>query len=464
MNGCKHLLFTPRSNWDPPNYRPDIDGLRAIAISTVVLYHAFPSLLPGGFIGVDIFFVISGFLISGIVFTQVAAGKFSVRDFYIRRICRIFPALVIVLSITAVVGWTWLLPGDWERLGQEIHGSAFFFVNFVFLSQAGYFDEASITKPLLHLWSLSIEEQFYVVWPIATLLACRIRGALPLLLVVGIFTSFAFNLKTITTNPVAAFYMPGTRAWELLIGCLLAFRLKFEESPIALRFSAIETIFAPELRAFCGLGLIAMAAMFFDSHQPYPGWRALFPTTGAALLIAAGSNATINRALLSNRPMIFIGLISYPLYLWHWPILSFVTIYQGVTPSVQERLGLVLLAFGCAVGTFYLLERPIRFGRQRRRAAVVMAIFCATLGGLGSLIAWDGIQPNASRYGVDRIVAASNDWAYPTSDLDSEFISRPSYSQIQRCQGRRSVPVFGGQQHGNVLASHRSACEADQYF
>ncbi len=280
MDGCKHLLFAPRSNWDPPNYRPDIDGLRAIAISTVVLYHAFPSLLPGGFIGVDIFFVISGFLISGVVFTQVAAGKFSFEDFYIRRICRIFPALVIVLSITAVVGWTWLLPGDWERLGQEIRGSAFFFANFVFLSQAGYFDEASLTKPLLHLWSLSIEEQFYVVWPIATLLACRIRGALPLLLVVGIFTSFAFNLKIITTNPVADFYMPGTRAWELLVGCLLAFRLKFDESPIARRFSAIEAIFAPELRAFCGLGLIAVAAIFFDSQQPYPGWRALFPTWG----------------------------------------------------------------------------------------------------------------------------------------------------------------------------------------
>jgi peptidoglycan/LPS O-acetylase OafA/YrhL len=363
-----------------PAYRPDIDGLRAVAIGTVVLYHAFPSVVPGGFIGVDIFFVISGFLISGIVLTQMAEGRFSFREFYVRRICRVFPTLVLVLSLTCIVGWMWLLPRDWERLGQEMRGGAFFFANFVFLRQTGYFDQTSVLKPLLHLWSLSIEEQFYLAWPLAVLLAYRNLVVLSLLILVGLVASFAFNIAHIAQSPTATFYMPGTRAWELLVGCLLAYRALFTKGAVARSISAVEVLLTSEWWALIGLGLIAAGVALFDNNQLFPGWRALFPTLGAALLISAGPATKINRLILANPPMIFIGLVSYPLYLWHWPILSFATIYCGGALGIQERLILLVLAIGCAVATFYLIERPIRFGAlPRRKMAVVLAVLCSAL-------------------------------------------------------------------------------------
>ena len=437
--------LAPHANFrGQPAYRCDIDGLRAVAIGTVVLYHAFPTTVPGGFIGVDIFFVISGFLISGIVFTQMGLGRFSFREFYVRRACRIFPALVLVLGSTCIVGWMWLLPGDWQRLGEEVRGGAFFFANFVFLNQAGYFDQASVLKPLLHLWSLAIEEQFYIAWPLAVLLTYRNRALLPLLILTGMVASFALNFAQVTQSPTPTFYMPTTRAWELLLGCLLAYRAHFSKGAVARAFSAIEILLPSELRALLGLLLIAAGVALFDSHQLFPGWRALFPTLGAALLICAGPTTKINRLLLGNPPMVFVGLISYPLYLWHWPILAFATIYNGGTPGFEERLILIACAIGCAVLTFYFIERPICSGALRRRkSAVVLAVLCATLGSIGHLIVRGEVSSNASRFGVDRIVAAAGDWAYPTPDLVGETYHGQLLRKFKDAVGKNLILFFG---------------------
>jgi peptidoglycan/LPS O-acetylase OafA/YrhL len=438
---------TPATNVvarDQSAYRPDIDGLRAVAVIAVVLYHAFPAAVPGGFVGVDVFFVISGFLISGIVFSQMVQGRFSFRDFYVRRICRIFPALVVVLSLTCVVGWMWLLPGDWLSLGQEIRGGAFFFANLVFLNQAGYFDLAATQKPLLHLWSLAIEEQFYLVWPIVVLLIYRRPAVLSLVILAGLAVSLTSNILQVANDPTATFYLPGTRAWELLIGCLLAYRAQFSESTVAWNFSGIDGLFSYELQALLGVLLIAAGVVLFDSRQLFPGWRALFPTLGAALLISAGSANKINRRLLANPPITFVGLISYPLYLWHWPIFSFAIIYKGSSLGIEERLILIGVAVACSIATYLLIERPIRFGPLRRpKAAVVLALLCATVGGLGHIIAGDNIRPNASRFGVDRLVAVTGEWAYPTADLVGEHYHGHLFYKFSGAGGPNSILFFG---------------------
>ncbi|WOH79042.1 acyltransferase family protein [Bradyrhizobium sp. BEA-2-5] len=427
------------------SYRPDIDGLRAIAIGTVVLYHAFPTALPGGFIGVDVFFVISGFLISGIVFSEMEAYRFSFLRFYIRRICRIFPALALVLIATCAVGWLWLLPAEWQRLGQEIRGGAFFFANFVFLGQAGYFDQASIQKPLLHLWSLAIEEQFYLAWPVIVLLFYRSRFALGALIWVALIASLVLNLTSVASDPVKTFYMPTTRAWELLIGCLLAFRSVSSGTATARLFAAVERVYSPDLRALSGLALIAIAATQFDSHQLFPGWRAIFPTVGAALLISAGPTAFVNRVLLANPAAVFIGLISYPLYLWHWPILSLAAIYRGGTPGTAETWALVAAAVVCATATYYLIERPIRFGTSdtKRSAAAVLATLCIAIGLAGQLIASDHFTSNSQRYGLDRIVNAASEWSYPTDDLESLGWKGFVLRKYEPLNGPHSVLFFG---------------------
>jgi peptidoglycan/LPS O-acetylase OafA/YrhL len=462
--------FAPDANFrDQPAYRPDIDGLRAVAIGTVVLYHAFPAAMPGGFIGVDIFFVISGFLISGIVFTQMEEGRFSFREFYVRRACRIFPALVLVLSLTCIVGWMWLLPSDWLRLGQEVRGGAFFFANFVFLNQAGYFDQTSVLKPLLHLWSLAIEEQFYFAWPLAVLLTYRNRALLPLILT-GMVASFVLNIAQIAQHPISTFYLPTTRAWELLVGCLLAYRVHFAQSAVGSVFSAFEILLPSELRALFGLALIVAGVVLFDSHQLFPGWRALIPTLGAAFLISAGPAAKINQFLLANPPMIFVGLISYPLYLWHWPILSFATIYNGGTLGIEERLILIALAIGCSVLTFYLIERPIRFGTFRRRKAAMLAALCATLGSVGHLIAWNDVPSNASRFGIDRIVAAAGEWAYPTPDLVDETYHGQLLRKFKDAVGKNAILFFGDSNMEmywpriEILATQRAIANRDTIY
>ncbi|MDR6522980.1 peptidoglycan/LPS O-acetylase OafA/YrhL [Variovorax paradoxus] len=342
-----------------PKYRPDIDGLRAIAVGSVLAYHAFPSLLPGGFIGVDIFFVISGFLITTILLQSLAAGDFSYRDFYARRIRRIFPALVLVLLVTLAFGWYVLLPGEFSQLGKQTTGGAAFFANLVFLGEAGYFDATAETKPLLHLWSLGIEEQFYIFWPLLLGLAWRKRWPILRVTLAVATVSFLVNVLTVQPHRAAAFYSPLSRAWELMAGGLLAV-MQLQAAAAAGQGQAGGRVWKKHLQSIVGIALIVLGLFMTRSTKAFPGWWALLPVLGAASCIAAGPGGVLNKYLLSNRVMVWIGLISYPLYLWHWPLLSYARIVIGGEPPLQLRIVLVVASIVLAWATYRFLERFVK--------------------------------------------------------------------------------------------------------
>lgn len=353
-------------------YRADIDGLRAIAVLIVVGFHAFPEWLKGGYIGVDVFFVISGFLISTVIFENLKNNSFSLSDFYTRRIKRIFPALFLILVTLLVLGWFFFIPEDYEKLGKHVFAGAAFVSNFVSLSEFGYFDEAAEFKPLLHLWSLGIEEQFYIVWPIVLWCAWRLKVSLRILLLVLIACSFALNIYRSGYNPTFAFFAPQTRAWELLLGASLGY-LSIGNSPLLRRFKKIDHSWL----TFLGLGLLVVGCFVLNRQSKFPGWWALLPTLGAILMIAAGPQSWVNRAVLASKPLVLIGLISYPLYLWHWTLLAFFNVTLGHLPSLPLRTVIVLTSFGLAWLTYRFIETPIRQAKHGERLAKMLFILMA---------------------------------------------------------------------------------------
>ena len=368
-------------------YRPDIDGLRAVAVLAVLVFHAFPRILPGGFIGVDVFFVISGFLITGIILDDLERGDFSFITFYARRVRRIFPALAVVLTATLVAGWTLLYPGDYMHLARHVVAAAFFGANFLLQHEAGYFGPEAGTQPLLNLWSLGIEEQFYLAWPALLLVAWRWRGSKGVfaLIAIGVFASFSVSLA-LRDNPVALFYAPHSRAWELLIGAGLAYFLR--------RYSPIQGYWALP----AALALVLAAFLLREHRVVYPWW-ALVPTLATVVLIATGQTSWIGRSILGAKPVVAIGLISYPLYLWHWPVLWALRTADRTEPAAVI-MGLVA-SFLLAWATYAFLERPLRRGvRPNLRNAFILtspvaaAALCASL-----VVAVDGLpgrMPNSS--------------------------------------------------------------------
>jgi peptidoglycan/LPS O-acetylase OafA/YrhL len=357
-----------------PKYRADIDGLRAIAVLSVVALHAFPSWVTGGFVGVDIFFVISGYLISTIIFENLEEKKFSFSAFYGRRIRRIFPALLIVLVAVNVLGWLFLVPDEFWRLAKHVAASAGFVANYVFFSEEiRYFDAPPLTKPLVHLWSLGIEEQFYIVWPLLVWLAWKRR--LKFLHVAGAIAVLSFGVNVgdcLSGNDNAAYDLIQDRAWELALGSILA----------ALPFAGVKFSFAchgrieqmrPHLLSIAGMALIVWSVFGFSfSAEPhYPGWAALIPTLGACLTIAAGQRAVLNRLVLSNKIMVWFGLISYPLYLWHWPLLSFAAITDVNSPR-SVRISIVIISIALAWLTYRFVEQPIRYRKNRHVTAILL--------------------------------------------------------------------------------------------
>jgi peptidoglycan/LPS O-acetylase OafA/YrhL len=369
-------------------YRPDIDGLRAVAVLAVIAFHAFPTVVPGGFIGVDVFFVISGYLISGIIFSALERDHFTFSDFYARRIRRIFPALITVLVSVYVAGWFLLYADRFAALGKHIAGGAGFVANIVLWRESGYFDGASDTKPLLHLWSLGVEEQFYLIWPLTAWLAWKRRLDLLAVVLVVFFGSMYFNLDRIRRDLIGTFYAPHTRFWELMAGAALA----QIASPSHLRLTqwlrdryqqAASSPWGPTAMSVAGALLIVVSMFVIDQTRHFPGRWAVMPVAGAMLMVAAGPEAILNRALLAQRLVVAIGLISYPLYLWHWPLLSIVRLVNGETPSAAIRSGAVLLSIALAWLTYALIEKPIRFGPRRRGTVAVLCVLMAAIGGAG---------------------------------------------------------------------------------
>jgi peptidoglycan/LPS O-acetylase OafA/YrhL len=363
------------------SYRPDIDGLRALAILPVVLFHAFPNFLPGGFIGVDIFFVISGYLITSILLKDIQAGTYSIKTFYARRVRRIFPALMLVLFVSLVFGWIMLTPDEYQRLGKHTAGGVGFIANFMFLKEVGYFDAAADTKPLLHLWSLGIEEQFYIVWPILLAIVLKRSWSLWWVIVVLGGSSFLLNIGRISLDPSAVFYSPLTRSWELAIGAFVAYQLFQPMIWLKNLFEKFGSIFS-----VLGLFLIIIGFIFINEKLAFPGWWAVLPSVGAAILIMIQSNGLIHKKILSNQLLVWVGLISFPLYLWHWPLLSFARIIYSETPTVEVRFILVMISFILAWATFLCIEKPIRYSKSSRKIILGLVIGLLLVGITGHLI------------------------------------------------------------------------------
>lgn len=395
MSSHEHLT----AHLTHPKYRPDIDGLRAIAVLSVVGFHAFPSAVKSGFIGVDIFFVISGFLISTIIFSSLERNSFSFIEFYGRRVRRIFPALIAVLAVCFALGWVTLLADEYKQLGKHIAGGAGFVSNFILWGESSYFDNAADTKPLLHLWSLGVEEQFYIVWPLLLWLAWKKRSSLPAIILSIALISFALSATLYRGDSTANFYSPQTRFWELLAGSLLAYFTLHNHSLIQNAKTRLETwvyrvterqggwvagISLRDIQSLLGGFLIAIGLAYVDKRH-FPGVGALLPVLGAVLLISAGRQALLNRLVLSNPVMVWFGLISYPLYLWHWPLLSFARVVGSGTPEPGVRVAAVLVSIALAWFTYKLIEKPLRFGDFARRKALALVGVMIIVGSIGFL-------------------------------------------------------------------------------
>jgi len=405
-------------------YRPDIDGLRAVAVICVIAYHAFPASAPGGFVGVDVFFVISGFLITGILQREIADSTFSVSGFYARRAKRLFPALAVVLATTVIIGWALLVEDEYRQLGKHVAAGVAFVSNIALWRETGYFDVASESKPLLHLWSLGVEEQFYIVWPLIIALTFRARlnfftaaGTLGLL-------SFAASIVLVDSKPASAFFLPHPRFWELMIGGLLAAAdpIFTGSSTSGEGFALAGRRFATlrEAAALVGLVLIGLSVAIIDEKSSFPGWWVLLPTLGSCLLIGGGPRTWVSRRLMSRRALVSIGLISYPLYLWHWPLLSFARIVYADQPPVGARLAVLVATALLAWGTYRYVETPIRvLARGARCSRVVVA-------GLGAVMSTLFVTGLMVRHGVPQerlkdlsviVSKARKDWHYPGDDL-----------------------------------------------
>jgi peptidoglycan/LPS O-acetylase OafA/YrhL len=351
-------------------------------VLSVLCFHAFPQALPGGFVGVDVFFVISGFLISGLILEDLRRERFTFRRFYARRFRRIFPALVVVLATCLLYGAVMLAPDAFRELGKQAAAAAVFSSNILLeRTQAGYFNQNESSNPLLHLWSLGVEEQFYIAWPIFIVLTFGRARRLLIVCASLLVLSFTLNVVLTHSNPRAAFYWPMPRFWELLLGALLAYAAFGARAQSVLEAPARR---APaEWRTFIGLGLLGAGFVLVNSARAFPGWWALLPTVGTALVISA-PQAWINRTLLSAKPLVFIGLISYPLYLWHWVLLSFAGIANfDEEPPLRVRLAAVAASGALAWLTYRCVEKPIRFSGHRDaipRALVASMAVCGLAG------------------------------------------------------------------------------------
>lgn len=362
-------------------YRAEVDGLRCLAVLPVLLFHAGISLFSGGFIGVDVFFVISGYLITSILIKEISEGSFSIVNFYERRARRILPALMVVLFASMPFAWFWMLPGQLKDFSQTLVSVTLFSSNVLFWIKSGYFEAASELKPLLHTWSLAVEEQYYLFFPLLMMLLWRKGRPLTLFVIVFLsILSFIVADMNLLNDASATFYLILSRLWELGIGSIVAFT--------APNIKASRLV--SETLSGLGLLLILFGVFFFSSLTPFPGRFALFPTIGAALILLFGSPVVMVGRLLSHRWIVGIGLISYSLYLWHFPVFAFARLRSLEAPSTLVFSGLILLTFILAVLSYRYVERPMRdkskVGRQRViYSALITSVVVMGIGLVGSV-------------------------------------------------------------------------------
>jgi len=442
-----------------------------MAVLAVVGFHAFPDSVRGGFVGVDVFFVISGYLISSIILTGLDVGRFNFAEFYGRRIRRIFPALILVLMASIACGWVALLTDEFKQFGKHVAAGAGFISNFILWAEAGYFDKAAETKPLLHLWSLGIEEQFYIVWPLTLYLLKkgRLNFLSATLLIAS--ASFLLNIKNVHKDMVEDFYSPATRFWELLAGATLACTILYHQDRIDRINRRMDAVLkrviysAPaakdghrqilhHVQSWTGFLLILFSIFFLNEKKLFPGWSALLPTTGAYLLIAAGPKAWVNNKILSNKLMVWIGIISFPLYLWHWPLLSFAHILEGGMPTGMLRTTLVFLSIFLAWLTYLCIEHPIRFGQHKSIKVLVLCLLIVVIGFGGFYInAHNGFRKrkvnNINSVATTMALGAGGEFVLPECGIEEKY-----KSLLKECyKDKREAPRYAvfGDSKGHAL-------------
>ena len=408
-------------------YQQFIDGLRAIAVGAVILFHLFPTALRGGFVGVDVFFVISGYLITGQIRQQIESGRFSIGSFYARRIRRIAPPLLLMLLVSACAAMVLLKPEDMQSFAKSLLAQPLSLQNFVFLAEGEYFRGAD-TKPLLHTWSLAIEEQFYVFWPLLLLLLRRMRHAnlLPLIAVL-MLGSFVVNNQLIGLSPKSSFFLLPTRAWELAFGGVAALLHERRDGFWQLPQAGAATA------SSLGVLLVLFSILYIDSTMAFPGNVALIPVVGAFLVLLYGGAGRPTQAALTSRPMIAIGLVSYPLYLWHWPVLAYMH-HAGWSTTTPSGVALFLaLTVGLTLLSHRFVETPIR---QRRWLASTRAL-CAAVGlcfAALAVFALQAIQTQGALYRFNPQARPYLGTSFDAQDARCGFVFRTMHPKAEVCE------------------------------
>jgi peptidoglycan/LPS O-acetylase OafA/YrhL len=458
-------------------YRPDIDGLRAVAVLSVLGFHLDIKALSGGFVGVDVFFVISGFLISSIIVSEIAASQFSIISFYERRIRRIFPAFFAMLIAVSAFSIVYLLPAELAQGAQSMIAALTSLANFYFWQHSGYF-EAPTSQPLLHTWSLSVEEQFYLFFPVFLVFVHRYFPQRLKAAVVSLFmASLLASVIIVEKDPTTAFYMPYTRGWELLLGTILSLRI----------LPRLRAAWQRNLATLTGAGLIAYAVGTYSSTMQFPGLSALLPCLGAALIILGGQGgSSLVGAVLSWRPMVFVGLISYSLYLWHWPVIYLQKlgvlvsasdiaperIAQLFTVRQAEMIVGLIVSFLLAVISWQWIEQPFRRDRLRLKRSVLFGLTGAVLLALLGLSYWTVLAEGfPNRFPVDAVRIAQ----YVNRDVVEDEEARTGRCFITtenrfedyrpdlclRADSRKNNDLLLGDSHGAMLWAALAAALPD---
>ncbi|MEC5382435.1 acyltransferase family protein [Aurantimonas sp. C2-6-R+9] len=432
-------------------YRPEIDGLRAIAVVAVVLYHLDPSFAPGGFLGVDVFFVISGFLIATSVLADAERGAFSFLTFYDRRARRLAAPLLLVLASSFLLGYLLLLPDDYAAFASSAFAAVFLHANHHFLETTGYFSPDAHSKPLLHTWSLAIEEQFYIFFP-ALIVAVRKWGGSRHLGVLGVAAALSFGacVAIERTYGSLAFFLLPFRAWEMLLGALLAVAIFKDRFVLSGR--------ATEFCSTLGLTLVLASIALFDSGTRHPGFPTLLPCVGAAMLIlGSGRRKTCAGRLLASAPLVGMGRLSYALYLWHWPLIVFVIYYLDRSLTGSEQAVLFAISIALSFATLVLVENPVRFRKTRfLRGETLFGTIAAIalLSGASLAITRSGGLPHRVDPDVFRIADARNDWTQDQIDcvdLQPEAIIAGDVCRFRTRRASARRVLLWGDSHATAL-------------
>ncbi len=425
-------------------YRAEIDGLRAIAVVPVVFFHAGFNVFRGGFVGVDVFFAISGFLITTIIVGEMEEGAFSFARFYERRARRILPALVVVMAACILLGWFWMLPSEFDKLAKSVAAASLFVSNFFFWSQSGYFDTTSELEPLLHTWSLAIEEQFYILFPLALLATWKFgRPAVVAAIGLCFILSLALCQHQSRVDPFSDFYLAPTRAWELAAGSLASF--------VTIKRRAARD----NVLSILGLGLILASVFLYDKTTPFPSLYALLPVGGACLVLVFAVKGTLGARILSQPLLVGIGLVSYSLYLWHQPVLAFARLRLQSTPTTGTSLLLLALTATLAVLSWRYVETPFRDARRFSGRAIFLGAGVAASSLLAFAVVATATSGLPGRYSPEMAALASElDYRVPRmSECFGDVLSfvPPEKSCVYNGRHERKVVIWGDS-HSAALA------------